>query len=294
MTDETPTSKRPRNRQDEVIEDAVVVDETAAAEPAPVTNVADADVAATTGGIPDGPVVSPAEPAASPSEPVASPTEPEASPAEPVATTSPTVAYPAATAPAEPAPRIVYVEAPVPPKQLGNRGVGVLFALLGTVIFGAALALATFIIQLATTGLTRVNFLTSLEFYIPIAVFLVAFVVLVLLANRAAWWAYILGSLIVGLVVYFGTAGLGLLASGVIQDTATEAAQRWNASLVMPFVIIAAVLAREVAMWMGVAIARRGRKVKARNIQRRADWQRELDEKRAERERAVYAASPAE
>jgi hypothetical protein len=225
-----------------------------------------------------------AEPVVPASEPVIVDSAP--SPAEPTAYT--------ATAPAEPAPRVVYVEAPVPPRPLGNRGVGILFALLGAVIFAVILALATLAVQVAATGFADLTFLTRMEFYIPVVVFLVAFVVLVLLANRASWWAYIIGSLIVGLVVYFGAIGLELLSTGLIQNTPTEAAQRWNAALVSPFVIVAAILAREVSMWMGVAIARRGRSVKARNVQRRDDWQRELDEKRAERERAAYPAATAE
>lgn len=287
MSDETPTS-RPRKRQDEVIEDAVVVDDAAATN---VSATADAAVPVTdtaaSPAVPETPTPSPAEPDA----PVDQPTTPVAAPA---ATPADSPAAATVTAPAEAAPRVVYVEAPVPPKPLGNRGVGVLFALLGTVIFTVALAVATFAIQFFGSGLTSVDFLTNLQFYIPVLVFLVAFVVLVLIANRAAWWAYIIGSLIVALVVYFGAAALGLLLTGVVQNTPAEAIERWNATLGEPFVIIAAVLAREVAMWMGVAIARRGRRIKARNVQRRADWQRELDEKRAEREHAAYPAAPAQ
>jgi hypothetical protein len=38
-------------------------------------------------------------------------------------------------------------------------------------------------------------------------------------------------------------------------------------------------------MWVGAAIAARGRKVKARNLEAKAEFDRELAEKRAEQER---------
>lgn len=251
MTEETPTS-RPRKRQDEQIQDAVVVDET------------------------DTPVEQPA---------AESPAEPTASPAEPAAET-------VVASPAEPAPRVVYIQAPAQPANKGNRGFGVLMAVLGAVIFAVLLALAAILILFVVAGSIETTMFSRLEFYIPIAAFLVAFIVLVLLTNRAAWWAYILGSLVVGLVVYFGTIGITMLAAGGFGFTPGEAADFWHAGIIEPFNIAAGLLAREVSMWLGVAIARRGRKVKTRNVERKAAWEREVAEQRAEYERAASGAAP--
>jgi hypothetical protein len=48
--------------------------------------------------------------------------------------------------------------------------------------------------------------------------------------------------------------------------------------------IAAALVAREVSIWIGLAIAARGRRVRARNDETRTAWDREQEEKRAEYE----------
>ena len=57
-----------------------------------------------------------------------------------------------------------------------------------------------------------------------------------------------------------------------------------------PFVIAAALVAREVSIWIGLAIAARGRRVKDRNVETRTAWDREQEEKKAEYERGIAAA----
>ena len=192
------------------------------------------------------------------------------------------------TAPAAPAgaeatsastatPQVVYVQTPLPPKKAGNRGVGTLLALLATLVFAIVLALGTLVLGLVTGEQASVAFLANIKFWLPVIVFGIAFILLVLVVNRASWWAYILGSLVVAAAVYFGTIGLGSLIDWlVLRETTTFA----DAAL-SPFVILATLLAREVAMWFGAAIARRGRRVKERNAEARAAFDRELAEHRA-------------
>lgn len=255
MTDETAVpASRPRDTKSEVIEDAVVVDESTQT-PVVVETV-------------------------HPTE-----TEPVVATADPASTAT------ASTAPASE--RVVYVELPPAPRKQGNRGFGALIAVVGTIVFTALMAIATAIIGVARTGVVSFGFLTYAEFYIPTLFFLIAFLVLVLLANRANWWAYIVGSLVVGIVVYFGSIGLSLLGSGVLTNTPDEAAFRFAQFLGSPFVIVAGLLAREVSMWMGTAMSRRGRRLKARNAEARAAYDRELAEKRAENDRSATAAAPA-
>ena len=57
------------------------------------------------------------------------------------------------------------------------------------------------------------------------------------------------------------------------------------------WMIAAALVAREVSIWIGLAIAARGRRVKARNVETRTAWDREQEEKKAEYERT--GAAPA-
>ena len=197
------------------------------------------------------------------------------------------------SAPTAPPAQVIYVQTPAPPVRKGNRGIGALIALVSAIIFTGALAVVAAIIQLAVGARPLFGFLTSPQFYIPTLFFVIAFVLLVLVANRAAWWAYILGSVIVALVVYFGSIGALLLANGVILMTPAEAADGFRAGLVNPIIIAAALLAREVSLWTGSIIARRGRRVKERNATARASWEREVAEKRAEYERSAAGGATA-
>src|SRR5690554_351972 len=187
---------------------------------------------------------------------------------------------PAAAAPATPM-QTVYVTAPVAPKAKGNRGFGLLFAILALLAFAILYVAVVAIVLFSTFGGGMVDrlmtFFTQPEFIVPLVVFLVAVALLVLLTNRAGWWAYVLGSFLVALAVYFGSIGVILLTANVFGMTADVASDAFWSLAVSPYLIIAAVLAREVTIWFGAAIARRGRKVKERNLEARAAYERELD-----------------
>jgi hypothetical protein len=204
-----------------------------------------------------------------------------ASATEPVLATDDPGAVRTEAAPLPPQ-QVVYIQTPAAPRKLGNRGIGALIAALSALVFIALLALITAIIQNARTGVFDFGFLAQTQFFIPMLFFVFAFVLLVLLVNRGAWWAYIVGSVLVALAVYFGTIGLGLLTTGVISNTPEEANGRFAAQLANPFVIASALLAREVSLWFGALISRRGRKLKARNVTARETYERELAERRAQ------------
>ena len=187
----------------------------------------------------------------------------------------------------------VYVPAPVPPLKKGNRGFGVLIALLSSLVFAGFYALVIAAIQAGEIGVFRFDFFGSLDFYTPIAFFFVGFVIVVLLANRASWWSFVVGSLFVALFVYFASVGAGLLANNVFGLTPTNAARLFSAALLNPFVIAAALIARETSMWMGALISARGRKVKARNIEARETFDRESAARTAEYENSRYGVRDA-
>lgn len=185
---------------------------------------------------------------------------------------------------------VVYVQAPVPPKLKGNRGVGTLLAVLGVLLFAALYAAIAFVL-IATvftgTGATFSQFLTTSVFLVPVSLFLVAFILLVLIVNRGGWAAHVFGSLIVGLVVYFGTAGIALLLYTV---GGTGNAPTFLALLANPFIVISALVAREISIWVGLAIAARGRRVKERNLDLVDAWEKEHAETKAQYERAGTTA----
>lgn len=186
--------------------------------------------------------------------------------------------------PAEPV-RTYYIELPVPPRKRGNRGVGSIVAVLAAVVFALLYALAVAIIRSVQGAGFTADLLLLPPYYVPVLFFLAAAVVLVLIVNRGGWWAHILGSLVVGLVVYFGTTGVALLVDGVVLMTPDEAAVAFGIELSSPYVIAAALIAREVAVWAGLLISRRGRRLTLRNTEERAAFDLELARKRAEYER---------
>lgn len=213
-----------------------------------------------------------------PAEVLAEPVAEEPVAAEPVTAVAPEPTAVVSTPPAQ----TIYVTAPVEPRKKGNRGFGVLIGLLSTVVFAALYALIVALIETARTGASSFNFVGAFEFYVPALFFLLGFIILAILANRANWWAYILGSLFVGLLVYFGTVATGLLVGGIVLETPSGATRLFGQALTNPLVIAAALLAREVTLWVGAGISARGRRVKVRNVESRAAFDRESAERRAE------------
>ena len=196
---------------------------------------------------------------------------------------------PADAAFARPPQRIVYVDAPTPPRKKGNRGVGALIALLSSLVFAILFAVVIFLMYYATIGRVATNFVGERSFYVPVILFAIAFIVLVLLLNRAKWGAYVFGSIFVGLFVYLGTIGALLLLEGVLSYTPEQASTAFTGALDNPLVIAAGLLAREVSLWLGAAVSARGRRVKAKNIEAQAAFERETEARRAEHERANAA-----
>ncbi|MGJ8721370.1 MAG: hypothetical protein ACSHW9_05935, partial [Salinibacterium amurskyense] len=155
MTD--PSVERgfsPKN--DDNIEDAVVVDETVAvADESPaatplVEPIAEPATPADTAVYDDSTLEAEVEPMAEPAiaaepEIVAEPEPEVVADPEPATTT-------AAAGAASGEPRVVYVTAPTPPKVAGNRGFGVFIALASTLVFALVFALAVAIISAAATG----------------------------------------------------------------------------------------------------------------------------------------------
>ncbi|PRY67544.1 hypothetical protein B0I08_106151 [Glaciihabitans tibetensis] len=176
-------------------------------------------------------------------------------------------------------PRVVYVEAPMPPAKRNNRGVGSLLAALSALAFAALFAVVIFALFYLTTGRVVTNFLGQASFFVPVVLYAIGFVVLVLIANRAGWWAYVLGSIPVALFTYLVTIGVLLLLSDVVSSTPAEASAEFARALVNPLVIAAGVLAREVSLWTGLAISARGRRVKVQNAERQAQFERDVIER---------------
>lgn len=173
-------------------------------------------------------------------------------------------------APATPAREVIFVDAPTPPRKRGNRGLAVLLAIPATVIFLALLIAIQYIIS-GGDG----DFLGQASFYYPALFLFVGLAVLGLVLNRAGWWSYIGGSVVVGAFVWLGSASLALVSAGMLSMTQPQANEFYFAELFSATSIIAALLAREVAMWTGAVLARRGRALKERNAEAYAAYEKE-------------------
>lgn len=209
--------------------------------------------------------------------------ETDAAPAAPVTP----VATPASVPPQEP--RVVYVAAPVPPKPKGNRFFGTLLAIVSTVLFAVLYGgVGVFIAFTAvlTPPLSLLDFLVGAVFIVPVVVYLVASILLALIANRAPWALHVFLSIFVGAAVYFASIGLLLLLDNAFALSPGDAYLLFVFTATNPFVVAAGLLAREVTLWTGVLIARRGRRVTAANAEARAAFDREQAAKRAEYEAA--------
>jgi hypothetical protein len=185
-----------------------------------------------------------------------------------------------ASAPLPPQPQVVYVNAPQAPTPKGNRGFGVLIAVAATIVFQVVLTIVMAIVYASLSGEASFGFLGQAAFYVPALFFFVGMVALVLILNRAGWWTYVIGSILVALFVYFGTIGTLLLGTNIILKTPDVAAELFRDGLSDPFTIAAALVAREVAIWAGAIVSSRGRKVKTRNAEAKAAFENEQARKR--------------
>lgn len=185
-------------------------------------------------------------------------------------------------APAQPT--VVFVQAPVPPKKRGARGVGALVALLGTALFSAAYALLVLLIAIigSPAGLApALQYLSSVTFYLPVIIFFLSYLLLVIIVNRGGWWAHVLGGFVVAIVVWIGFVGAALISASAIGAPSAEVGSIVLQQLTNPLGFAAAIAAREVPIWVGGLVSRRGRTARARNAEALTAYEQELAEHRA-------------
>lgn len=192
---------------------------------------------------------------------------------------------PASTAPVAPEqPSVVFVTAPQPPKKRGARGIGALVVVLSTLLFAAVYAVLVFIIALLSgvSGVIQAaQFVSSVNFYVPVIVFFFAHLLLVIIVNRGGWWAHVLGGFFVALVVWIGFIGAALISAGAVGAASGVVSAIVLQQLTNPLGFAAAIAAREVPIWVGGIVSKRGRTARARNVEAHAAYERELAEHRA-------------
>lgn len=216
---------------------------------------------------------------------------PSAGPSEP----APTQLQPAAAVPvrdgeirisADHPMAALYMQTPMPPDLKGNRGAGVLIAILATIGFAIvytgvlALLLAPQLPPSRFVG-GLVDALISWSTIFAVVAFFVGLVVLVLVVGRAGWWAYVLGGFLVALLVWVATyAGFVIDAGGFNDLLRFRLADLLNVAF-MPPVVAAVLVAREVTVWFGAWIGTRGRRITRANADAIAEYEAALAEVQA-------------
>ncbi|TPW71711.1 hypothetical protein [Schumannella sp. 10F1B-5-1] len=181
-----------------------------------------------------------------------------------------------------------------PPKPQHNRLFGAGFALLSSLVFGAlyggvVAGLLALRVRPVDWMPRFLDFVTGQAFVVPVVAYVIVAVIFALLLNRAHWFAHVVLSLILGALVYAGSVVTILLLAGVTGIDSAGSRNLLVQALTNPSLIAAGLVAREVAMWFGFIAAARGRKVVARNREARERFDRDQQEKKAQRERGYVA-----
>lgn len=182
----------------------------------------------------------------------------------------------------------LYMQTPMAPEIKGNRGAGVLIALLSAIAFALVYA-GVLSLWLAPNfpPSTFVNegllpWVLNWGFAAAVVGFFIGLALLVIIVGRAGWWAYVLG----GLFVAIFTWAITLLGYALDARLSGESVSMQPFSLLVEYglffpVLAAAIVAREVSVWFGAWIGARGRKVKRQNAESIAEYETALAEVQA-------------
>lgn len=182
------------------------------------------------------------------------------------------------------APQPIFVQAPEAPRPRGNRGAVGAIGLLAALSFGLLYLLAALIVRVvdgdatvADLGAEALSAVSSWWFWVPVAVFFLAFWLLGAIINRGRWGAWVIFGLLVGVAAYGGHLLGQLFQAQFWTLTASQGAQLVEDQLFAPLAIVAFILGREITIWFGAWAAARGKRVTELNIEARREYERTLE-----------------
>lgn len=160
------------------------------------------------------------------------------------------------------------VQVPDFPRAKSNRLFGTIVVVIATIVFGALwIGSYALFIQITVGGSSVARamqeFFGLTVWWVPIAVFFVLYEAFALIANRARGTTYVLGSLIIGLLVY-GLNTLFYVLSAASSGSTVSAAGVFQVLESVLF-ILPGLLAREVVLWSGLVIGARGTRLRRRH-----------------------------
>lgn len=181
-------------------------------------------------------------------------------------------------------PQPIFVQAPEPPRDRGNRGTAGLIGLLATLVFaalylGAALGFGAIAgdVTGANIGEAALALLTTWGYWTPVVVFFLGFWLLGAVINRGRWGLWVVFGLIVGVIAYAGHILGQLFEAPFWKLTATQGLDLVGEQLLAPLAIAAFVFARELTIWFGAWVSRSGARKTELNAEAQREYERTLE-----------------
>ncbi|KJQ54042.1 ABC transporter [Microbacterium sp. SA39] len=182
------------------------------------------------------------------------------------------------------APQPIFVQAPEPPRDRGNRGTAGAIGLLATVVFALLYLAATIGIRAAAGEVTGENIgdalvapLLTWGFWTPVVVFFLGFWLLGAVINRGRWGLWVVFGILVGLFAYTGHILGQLFEAPFWMLTASEGLELAGSQLFQPLAIAAFVFGRELTIWFGAWVARSGARKTELNAEAQREYERTLE-----------------
>lgn len=189
----------------------------------------------------------------------------------------PVIVAPAAVQP-------IFVQAPEPPRDRGNRGAAGGIGLLATIVFailflGVVLGLGAIRgdVTTANIGEAALAPLTTWGFWVPVVAFFFGFWFLGAIINRGSWGRWVVFGLIVGVISYLGYVLGQLVEAPFWTLTSTQGLELFRDQLLSPLAITAFVLGRELTIWFGAWVARSGARKTELNAEAQREYERTLE-----------------
>ena len=178
----------------------------------------------------------------------------------------------------------IFVQAPEPPQERGNRGTAGAIGLLATVVFAILYLGATLGLGAVAGDVTGENIgeaalapLTTWGFWAPVVLFFLGFWLLGAFINRGRWGLWVVFGIIVGLIAYGGHILGALFEAPFWLLTAREGSELIAVQLFHPLAIAAFVLGRELTIWFGAWVARSGARKTELNAEAQREYERTLE-----------------
>ncbi|MFJ4222807.1 ABC transporter [Microbacterium sp. NPDC089695] len=178
----------------------------------------------------------------------------------------------------------IFVQAPEPPRERGNRGTAGAIGLLATLVFavlylGATLGLGAFMGDVTgeNIGQAALAPLMTWGYWVPVVVFFLGFWLLGAFINRGRWGLWVVFGIIVGLIAYGGHLLGQLFEAPFWLLTAREGNELVGEQLFAPLAIAAFVFARELTIWFGAWVARSGARKTELNAEAQREYERTLE-----------------